>query len=171
MMVLPVPNVGKKEKKSKGRKGKGQHHRDSDVQVNLIVDPQAFAPPREEDSSDEEEGWAPGGYDPHVKRKQRKKRKRRGIFEGLAMEAEWKQARAWARKVAAMDVVGVIIWGAVFVYILIGKRCPTGGFEGWCNAYNVSSACACLLCVSFGVSVFFDVKDLHASKASPRTRM
>jgi hypothetical protein len=39
-----------------------------------------------------------------------------------------------------------------------------------CNAYNVSSACACLLCVVFGVSVFFDVKDLHASKVSPRTR-
>ena len=39
-----------------------------------------------------------------------------------------------------------------------------------CNAYNVSSAAACFLCVAFGVSVFFDVKDLHASKVSPRTR-
>jgi hypothetical protein len=39
-----------------------------------------------------------------------------------------------------------------------------------CNAYNVSSAAACLLSVAFGVSTFFDVKDLHASKTSPRTR-
>lgn len=39
-----------------------------------------------------------------------------------------------------------------------------------CDAYNLASAAACLLCVSFGVSIFFDIKDLHASKASPRTR-
>ena len=39
-----------------------------------------------------------------------------------------------------------------------------------CNAYNVSSAAACFLCVAFGVSVFFDVKDLHACKVSPRTK-
>ena len=45
---------------------------------------------------------------------------------------------------------------------------PLHGYR--CNAYNVSSAAACFLCVAFGVSVFFDVKDLHASKVSPRTR-
>ncbi len=39
-----------------------------------------------------------------------------------------------------------------------------------CNGYNISSACACLLCVAFGISLFFDVKDLYASKTSPRTR-
>jgi len=41
---------------------------------------------------------------------------------------------------------------------------------GKCNAYNTSSAAACLLCVAFGVSVFFDVKDLYNSKTNPRTR-
>jgi hypothetical protein len=40
-----------------------------------------------------------------------------------------------------------------------------------CNAYNVSSAAACLLSIAFGVSTFFDVKDLYASKLSPRTRV
>lgn len=40
-----------------------------------------------------------------------------------------------------------------------------------CNAYNVSSAAACLLCFLFGLSVFFDIKDLHTSNVSPRTRM
>jgi hypothetical protein len=39
-----------------------------------------------------------------------------------------------------------------------------------CNAYNVASAGACLLGVVFGVNVFFDVKDLHQSRVSPRTR-
>jgi hypothetical protein len=39
-----------------------------------------------------------------------------------------------------------------------------------CNAYNVSTASACLLAVLFGVSLFFDVQDLFASKQSPRTR-
>jgi hypothetical protein len=45
--------------------------------------------------------------------------------------------------------------------------------HGWCrcNAYNISTACACLLCIAFVVSVFFDVKDLHASRTSPRTRI
>lgn len=39
-----------------------------------------------------------------------------------------------------------------------------------CNAYNVSSAAACLLCFAFSLSTFFDVKDMSASKMSPRTR-
>lgn len=43
----------------------------------------------------------------------------------------------------------------------------------WCNrcdAYNLATAASCLLCVAFGFSVFFDIKDLHASNMSPRTR-
>ena len=45
---------------------------------------------------------------------------------------------------------------------------PLHGYR--CDAYSVSSAAACLLCVAFEVNVFFDVKDLNASKVSPRTR-
>ena len=59
----------------------------------------------------------------------------------------------------------------LFLTFLIGGVCDADGLPGYrCNAYNVSSAAACFLCVAFGVSVFFDVKDLHASKVSPRTR-
>ena len=39
-----------------------------------------------------------------------------------------------------------------------------------CDGYNVGTASAFLLFLAFGFSIFFDVKDLHASKASPRTR-
>ncbi|RDB21069.1 hypothetical protein Hypma_011803 [Hypsizygus marmoreus] len=175
MMVLPVHRLpgGKKTKKNKGgKKGKGGKGGDGqgDVQVNLIVDPNVFGRREEEDSEDEDggdlDGSIPGAYGTSKKRKPR----RRSVFAGLAMEENWKRARGWAKKLAAIDVAGLVLWGAAFVFIMIGKRCPSGGFDGWCNAYNVSSAAACLLSVAFGVSTFFDVKDLHDSKASPRTR-
>ncbi|GLB34761.1 hypothetical protein LshimejAT787_0203260 [Lyophyllum shimeji] len=172
MMVLPVQGLpgGKKGKKKGAKKGNGPHAGQGDVQVNLIVDPQVFGRREDEESEEDEREWGesiPGSYD--TARKRRRPR-RRGIFAGLAMEEQWKQARGWAKKLAFVDVAGLVLWGATFIFILIGKRCPSGGFEGWCNAYNVSSAAACLLCIAFGVSTFFDVKDLHDSKESPRTR-
>jgi hypothetical protein len=63
--------------------------------------------------------------------KRRRKETREEAFAGLAMEAEWKRARAWAKKIAFADVAGVVVWGAVFVFVLIGQRCPSGGFDGW----------------------------------------
>jgi hypothetical protein len=194
MMVLPVASQnGKDGKKKKGKKGQ---QNGGDVQVNLIVDPTMFGGRHhdEEDEEDEEEGefnewddWAedtssmPGGYVPsssnHSNRSQRPKPKkrrrparRRNFMASLAMEEDWKRARAWLKKIAIIDGVGCVVWAAIFVYILIGKRCPAGGFNGWCTAYNTSTAAACLLCVSFGVTLFFDVKDLGTSKISPRTR-
>ncbi|KAJ6525606.1 hypothetical protein B0H19DRAFT_1042337 [Mycena capillaripes] len=173
MMVLPVSGLpGGKKNKAKGGK-KGKEGMPGDVQVNLIVDPNAFGRPQDEDDDtdeDDEAGSVPGSFDPAAARRKRKRAKRRSVFVGLAMEEDWKRARSWAKKITAVDVLGLVLWGATFIFILIGKRCPSGGFDGWCNAYNVSSAAACLLCVSFGVGVFFDVQDLSSSKASPRTR-
>ncbi|KAJ6502401.1 hypothetical protein C8R45DRAFT_1209962 [Mycena sanguinolenta] len=176
MMVLPVSGLpgGKKNKKAKGgKKGKkGQDGMPGDVQVNLIVDPNAFGRPPDDDDTDtdeDEDGSVPGAFDPAAARRKRKRAKRRSVFAGLAMEEDWKRARSWVKKVTAVDVLGIILWGATFVFTL-GKRCPSGTFQGWCNAYNVSSAAACLLCVSFCVGLFFDVQDLAGSKASPRTR-
>ena len=188
MMVLPMNGSGgKKPQKSAGKGKKGQQG--GDVQVNLIVDPTAFQHHDVSESEDSECG-EDGGVDKGTKHKHRKRRhKRRGVFEGFAMEEQWLAARAWLKKMTMVDVAGLLIWGATFVFVLIGKRCPSGGFGGWqvqfyyfvweeissffqhrCNAYNVSSAAACLLCVAFGVSIFFDVQDLHSSKQSPRTR-
>ncbi|KAJ7172326.1 hypothetical protein C8R46DRAFT_1085541 [Mycena filopes] len=178
MMVLPVSGLpgGKKNKPKGGKKGKkGQPGMPGDVQVNLIVDPNAFGAGRRDDDDDDdtdedEDGSVPGSFDPAAARRKRKRAKRRSVFAGLAMEEDWKRARSWAKKITAVDVLGIILWGAVFIFILIGKRCPSGGFDGWCNAYNVSSAAACLLSVSFCFGLFFDVQDLSGSKASPRTR-
>ncbi|TFK42285.1 hypothetical protein BDQ12DRAFT_675945 [Crucibulum laeve] len=169
MMVLPVQSGGGKGKKGK-KNGKGGA---GEVQVNLIVDPTAFSPPQDSSSSESDSSSGddlPGSFPRHQSRKKRKRRKTRNIHALLALEASWRLARSWARKLAFLDALGVVIWGAVFVFVLMGKRCPSGGFEGWCNAYNVSSAAACLLCIAFGVSLFFGVKDLHASKVSPRSR-
>lgn len=176
MMVLPVPNMpgGKPQK---GRKGKNKHGRGGEgVQVNLIVDPAMLGGNRhEEDESVDEDSDSeytiPGTYSGRSRGRRRPHgKKRRGVFAGLALEAQWRHARGLLKWGMTADVALFFIWGAEFIYILLGKRCPSGGFEGWCDAYNVASAAACLLCVAFGISTFFDVKDLHASKASPRTR-
>jgi len=161
-MVQVERNLKKTKGPNKGRRG-GQQ----DLQINLIVDPAAFQHPDVSSSEDSED-------DDNTKKTKHKKgrnhKKRRGLFEGLALEEQWLAARAWLRKMTMLDVAGLVVWGATFVFVLTGKRCPSGGFGGWCNAYNVSSAAACLLCVAFGVSIFFDVQDLHSSKQSPRTR-
>lgn len=142
MMVLPVGQSGKNKKPKPVKKGNGKWGPPGaqDVQVNLIVDPTAFQPPdaSESESDEEEEEAMPGGYGPYdnLQQKGRRKRRnrqrrRRGVFEGLAMEEQWRTARSWAKTVAMVDVAGLVFWGAAFVFIMIGKKCPSGGFNGW----------------------------------------
>lgn len=151
MMVLPVQGLpgGKQNKKAKGGKGKkgnGTHMGGGDVQVNLIVDPNIFGGNRdeedEEDDDEEEEtmwDWerssVPGGWSSSNsnsgQKKKRKRAKRRSVFVGLAMEEEWKKARSFTKKIMAFDILGVLIWGTVFVIILLGKRCGIGEYDGW----------------------------------------
>ncbi|KAK7054706.1 hypothetical protein VNI00_003169 [Paramarasmius palmivorus] len=130
MMVLPVVQGlgGKKKKKNKYKKGKMGAPPGQDVQVNLIVDPTMFGGGRRDDEEEEEESLMPGGYGPQSKRK---KPKRRSVFVGLAMETDWMRARGWLKKMTALDVFGVIVWGAVFVFVVMGKKCPVGDFDGW----------------------------------------
>ncbi|KAI1794618.1 hypothetical protein LXA43DRAFT_883513 [Ganoderma leucocontextum] len=173
MMVLPVGGFpGQKPKK--GKKGKGPP--DGNVQVNLIVDPTMFGRDPEhghddeEDDEDDGSSAVPGSYSGASNAARRRPPRRRGIFAGLAMEEQWKKARKMLKWGVTVDVVLILVWGLEFVLILLGKRCPVGGSLGWCDAYNIGTAAACLLCLLFGLSIFFDVKDLHASRASPRTR-
>lgn len=172
MMVLPIQQGGKGKKGKGGKTGKKDG---GDIQVNLIVDP-GMLQSQQDDRRDEydpdeydENSSVPGPNSPYATPR-RRARPRRNIFAGLAMEEQWRVARAFLKKLMFFDMVWVGLWGTEFVLILIGKRCPSGGFEGWCNAYNTASAGACLLFVTFGVSLFFDIKDLSNSKASPRTR-
>ncbi|KAL6305302.1 hypothetical protein BKA93DRAFT_927830 [Sparassis latifolia] len=178
LMVLPIQSLpgGKKNKRGKKKKGGGSGDA---VQVNLIVDPTMFGGDREregewdEEVDDEASDFTPSGSNagPGSPRgRGRLAAKRRGIFAGLAMEAQWKRARKTLKWGMLFDIVSMILWGTEFVLILLGPRCPSSGYDGWCESYNLSTAASCLLCVAFGFSIFFDIKDLYASKVSPRTR-
>jgi len=163
-MVLPVQHLpgGKNAKGAKGgKKGgkKGQVQGMGDVQVNLIVDPSMFMPggmgrdtEEEEHSEDDESAY---GSQAGKTNRPRKRPKRRGVFEGLALEESWKAARKWAKKVTMFDVGMLVLWGAEFGFVMWGKRCPSGKYEGWCDSYNVATACACLLALAFCLSLFF----------------
>jgi len=123
---MPIQSFPSGKPNKKGKKnGKG-----SDVQVNLIVDPTMFQGrnPDEGELSDSDEKLFS------------RRPRRRGIVAGLAMEEDWKVGRSWLKKCTAFDCVGVVVWAVVFVFILIGKRCPTGGFEGW--YVEICSFCA-----------------------------
>ena len=141
MMVLPVhslPGGGKKKKGDhKRRKGAGGGPA-GDVQVNLIVDPNAFGRgSRLDEESDDGtagsfgEGSMPGGYGSEHRSRQRRRAPRRSVFQGLAMEEQWKTARSSLRKLFLFDLACLVLWGAEFVFILKGKRCPSGAFDGW----------------------------------------
>jgi len=149
-MVLPITGQTGKKKGKAGKRGKSKFgapgpNGHGEVQVNLIVDPKAFQPPDTDDLSDEEEdeddsldegsGMMPGGFGyedrERSRRKKRKRRRRRGLVEGLKMEEEWKAARSWVKKITVVDVIGLILWGGAFVFIMIGQRCPSGGYGGW----------------------------------------
>jgi hypothetical protein len=196
--VAGLPGNQRKNKPNRGKKG--QHGPlAQDVQVNLIVDPTMFNRRDEEDEEDEdneEEPMPPGTFpwnngDGSARPKPKRKRPhRRSVFAGLALEEQWVAARKFLRWITVFDSVFMVMWGIAFVLILIGKRCPAGQFEGWwvvvcqqttrlvansalfprCTTYNLATAAGCLLCLSFGFGLFFDVKDLHASRQSPRTR-
>ncbi|KAF7975823.1 hypothetical protein HWV62_8371 [Athelia sp. TMB] len=130
MMILPVAGGMKGKKGKKGKKGMGNGN---DVQVNLIVDPGMFQPPQEEDFDENES--MPGSFAPYGGSQQggppRRKRPRRSIFAGLAMEEQWRSARRTLKWAMCFDVVCMVLWGAEFVLILMGQRCPSGAFGGW----------------------------------------
>jgi len=166
LAVLPVQGLPgeKAKKKKKGKKGKQER---GDVQVNLIVDPTIFGSlrPDDEENTNLDElstSFSQSGASGRPKR--------RSIFEGLAIEEEWRAARKELKQMLFLDTVCFFLWSVEFIWILMREKCPPGRFNGWCDAYNVASAGACLLGLVFGVNVFFDVKDLHQSRESPRTR-
>jgi len=141
MMVVPVgPGTKKGGKGAKKGKNRPGEHAPGDVQVNLIVDPEAFQLPdadisddnENDDSLDEGSQMMPGSFERERARRKKRRTRRRGLAEGLRMEEQWKIARSWAKKVTAVDVAGLVSWGAAFVFIMLGQRCPSGKYNGWC---------------------------------------
>jgi hypothetical protein len=73
----------------------------------------------------------PGSYTPLRRPRPKKKPRRRGFMEGLALERAWARARSNHKVQMWSCAAGMILWAAVFGIVIIGKRCPSGGFEGW----------------------------------------
>jgi len=126
--VLPVQGLpgDKAKKKKKGKKGKQEQ---GDVQVNLIVDPTIFGSlrPDDEENANLDElssSFSQSGTSGRPKR--------RSIFEGLAIEEEWRAARKELKQMLFLDTVCFLLWFAEFIWILMRERCPPGSFNGWC---------------------------------------
>ena len=47
------------------------------------------------------------------------------------MEEQWKHARKMLKWGVTVDVLAMLLWGMVFVVILLGNRCPVGDYLGW----------------------------------------
>lgn len=125
MMVLPVQQLPEtiRKKKKKGKK-KTKEDAAGGVSVNLIVDPTMFSGLIGRDAEDSDDGET-------QTLSARTGRRRRGLFEGLAMEEQWKVARKSLKRILIFDIALFLLWVAEFVMILLGKRCSPGGFEGW----------------------------------------
>ncbi|BGP26573.1 hypothetical protein JCM10295v2_005526 [Rhodotorula toruloides] len=96
---------------------------------------------------------------------------RSSLLSHVLLEVEWHQARSWAQKVAVGDALCGVVWGGVAGWAVGGgKRCPAGGFEGYCNLYNTALAFSFLLSASFVASFALDCFDLSMTKVSPRHR-
>jgi hypothetical protein len=139
MMVLPVQHLpsgggGKGGKKKKGKKGKRENAQ-GDVQVNLVVDPGMFGRDRHSCSSSDVSDDDTWGVSQHQHKRRRRAPRRRSVFAGLAMEEQWRAARAALRHLLFFDIGALLVWAAEFVYIMMGKRCPTNEYDGWYVAF------------------------------------
>lgn len=133
-MVLPVQGLpgGKKKKKKKGKNDK--HGGGGDVQVNLIVDPSMFGGTGRDEEYETEEDYDINNSQVSSRRWEGghiQARKRRSIFQGLAMENDWNAARKFIKKMLFVDIACLIAWGGIFILVLFSKRCPPGTFNGW----------------------------------------
>ena len=83
---------------------------------------------RDDHSSDSED---PSDDDSRGSRRRGEAKPRRSVFQAIAMENDWKAARKTLRWQLTADIFFALIWAAEFVFILWGKKCPPGEFEGW----------------------------------------
>jgi len=191
MMMLPMQmgmtgGKGKGKKGKKGKKGMGMSGMGGDVQVNLIIDPRMLGGhghgpepdfPPDDSSFYPDPDFGSSAYSPsrpsapsHNSNPRRPVR--RSHAYGLQLERLWSLARSRLKKLIVYDVGMGIGWALQFGLIIFGGggKCPSGGFAGWCEGFNLAIACSVFLILLFGLSLFFDVRDLMASKISPRQR-
>ncbi|SJX61189.1 uncharacterized protein SRS1_12411 [Sporisorium reilianum f. sp. reilianum] len=139
--------------------------------VNLIVDPSLIG--KRADDSDSETDSEDDSDKAERRRKKRKHKKRRklGMLATMKLQARWRVARTSLKWDCGWDVVLCLLWGTAAVMALgVGKKCPSGTAEGWCNLYNGAIACSVVATLLFLVAIYCDVVGLRASKALPQSR-
>lgn len=116
---MVLPGGGGQKKKKKGKKGYPQQQ---DVHVNLIVDPSMFRPAQD----DQDEDWEGSTAVSSSAGGRKRGPKRKSIMASLFEERLWVAARSRAKKILCLDILLSIVWLAVFIYIMLGKRCAAG---------------------------------------------
>ncbi|SPO21768.1 uncharacterized protein UTRI_01256_B [Ustilago trichophora] len=155
---------GKKNKKAMMQQG---------TTVNLIVDPSLLGKRTADDSdSDTDDDETLPGEERRRKKRKGKKRQKLGMLGNMKLQARWRVARSSLKWDCAWDVVLCLLWGAAAVLTLgVGKKCPSGSAEGWCNLYNGAIACSIVATLLFMVAIYCDVVGLRASKSPPKARI
>lgn len=174
LTMLPIQAInsdrkGNKARKAGRKKGLNAAGTVGDVQINLIMDPRVLNYPDSlpgENGSLDSRGLISDASSPQGARRT----VRRSHWHGLAMERAWNMARSRLKRVIIYDALMFIIWCVEFGFVIIGPRCPIGGYLGWCDGFNIATASTAFLILLFALSLFFDVRDLMVSKISPRER-
>lgn len=157
---------GKKNKKGMMQQG---------TTVNLIVDPALLGKRGGDSDTDTDDGDGDDETLPDEERRRRrrkaKRRQKLGMLSNLRLQARWRVARTSLKWDCAWDVVLCLLWGAAAVLALgVGKKCPSGSAEGWCNLYNGAIAASIVATLLFMVAIYCDVVALRASKSPPKAR-
>ncbi|PWN50364.1 hypothetical protein IE53DRAFT_387342 [Violaceomyces palustris] len=123
--------------------------------VNLIVDPTLLGLAKVKGTEETEEE-----QDPTIlpNKRKRKSSKPGGLLETLQRQDQWRHQRQTLRLLTIWDsFLSLLLLSAFGVCVALGKPCPVGAFQGWCDLYNSSlaltllAACSCLLAVWRGL--------------------
>ncbi|CDW97573.1 hypothetical protein [Sporisorium scitamineum] len=140
--------------------------------VNLIVDPSLLGKRTDDSDSESDEDDEALPHEERRRKKRRgKKRRKLGMLATMKLQARWRLARTSLKWDCGWDVLLCLLWGAAAVMALgVGKKCPSGSAEGWCNLYNGAIACSVVATLLFMVAIYCDVVGLRASRSPPKTR-
>ena len=140
--------------------------------VNLIVDPSLLGRGKDESEPETDDDETLPGESRRKKKRKGKKKAKLGVLGNMKIQARWRAARSSLKWDCGWDVVLCLLWGAAAILALgIGKSCPAGTAQGWCNFYNGAVACAVIATVVFIVAIYCDVVGLKASSAPPKARV
>ncbi|SPC60959.1 uncharacterized protein UHOD_01681 [Ustilago sp. UG-2017b] len=177
-MIIPVMSGGGGPggKPPKGMFGKKKAIGTQGTTVNLIVDPALLGGGKRSSdsdlSSDSDSDESLRGDDRRRRRRKKKRAAKLGMLGNMKLQARWRVARTSLKWHCAWDCVLCLMWGAASLMALgVGKKCPSGTAEGWCNLYNGAIACAVIATVLWLVAIYCDVVGLRVSKVPPKARI